>query len=257
VEFSPDFFIQLLLFSLGGMTAGVINTLAGNGTVITLPLLVFLGLPPQTANGTNRIGVIMQGLVAFTALRAQKSFSLQKYVILIIPCLMTAAGGAYTATVINPALFNKILAVVMLIMLFLVLQKPEKWLREHEEEPTNKRFSYPLVIIFMILGFYGGFIQAGMGVLILVSLVLFGNISQREANSIKAFIIVLINIPAILIFIWQGQVHWLFGLMMGAGQSAGAWLTVRLLMDKPQAGLWVRRVLIGTLILASIKFAFF
>jgi uncharacterized membrane protein YfcA len=246
-----------LLFAAGGITAGIINTLAGNGTAITLPILVFLGLDAQTANGTNRVGVIMQGVVSFSSLKASQNYALRKYFPLIVPCLLTAAAGAYTATVIDPKLFGKILAVVMLLMLFLVVRKPEKWLKDPPLTVWDFKTKIKLFLAFCCMGFYGGFIQAGMGIFMLVSLVLLGNISLKEANSVKAFIIVLINIPAIAIFIWQEQVHWLFGFLMGMGQSLGAWLTVKFLLNKAQAGLWVRLVLIVMIIFAMIKFAFF
>jgi uncharacterized membrane protein YfcA len=257
VDFSFELFYKIILFTLGGAAAGVINTLAGNGTVITLPILVFLGLNPQTANGTNRVGVIMQGVVSFSSLRAQQSYPLRKYLILIIPCLLTATAGAYTASITDPKIFNKILAFVMVLMLYLVLQKPEKWLRDSYEVEWDMAKKIKLLLAFVLLGFYGGFIQAGMGVLMLITLVLLGDVPVKEANSVKALIIVLINIPAITVFIFQGQVHWLFGLLMGAGQSLGAWLTVKFLMNKPSAGIWVKRALIVMISLAIIKFAFF
>ncbi len=252
--FSFDY-IKILLFLFCGILAGIINTLAGNGTVITLPLLVFFGLEPQTANGTNRIGVIMQGFVSFFSLKSNQPYSLKKYWFLIIPCLFTASLGAYTATVINPKIFTKILVFVMLLMLYLVLQKPEKWLKEHQHVVWTRREKVYLSIAFLFMGFYGGFIQAGMGIFMLTTLVLLGNISIREANSVKSFIIVLINIPAILVFIWQGQIFWLYGLLIGLGQSLGAWLTARYIMQHKDAGLWVRRVLVLVIIVAIVKFA--
>jgi len=244
------------LIVLAGATAGIINTLAGNGSAITLSLLIFLGLPVDVANGTNRVGVLAQSITAASAFRKRKGLDklLKQGSYIIISCFVGAIAGAWVAVEINEALLQYIVGALMVVLLFVVLFNPKRWLQETAVE--NFRPNILHIAMFFAIGFYGGFIQMGFGIFFLSGAVLFARYSLVDANIIKIIVVFLFAAPVLGIFIWHGDVAWVPGLTLALGQALGGWIGARFALDHPQANVWIRRLLIVMIVAVIYRLLF-
>lgn len=241
-----------VLALLAGVVAGVINTLAGSGSLITLPMLIFLGLPANEANATNRVGVLLQNVVGIRTFQASGKLNVKGWLWLTVPAVLGSLVGAQIAVDLNEQIMNRVIGAVMIVMLLLILFDPQRWLRQRSEVKEG-RPSLPLLIAFFAIGVYGGFIQAGVGIFILSALVLGASYNLVDANTIKLIIVLAFTIAAVAIFAANSQIHWGVGLLMAAGQSAGAWLAARFAARSKNANVWVRRLLIAVIVASIVK----
>lgn len=238
---------------LAGIVAGVINTLAGSGSLVTLPMLVFLGLPSNVANATNRVGVAIQNVVGIATFQRSGKLNLSNGFWLVLASVPGAVAGAWLASNLGQAEMDRIIGVIMVVMLFVILFEPEKWLRQ-QSVVQEGRPSLWILLLFVAIGFYGGFIQASVGVLILAAMVLGMNYSLAHANAIKLMIVLVVTVVALLVFINQNLIHWGFGLLMALGQSIGAWGAARFATSAKNANLWTRRLLIAVVVISIFQF---
>lgn len=246
--------IQFLIFAAVGIVTGVINTLAGSGSLITLPIFIFMcGLPPTVANGTNRIGVLLQTLVGYKEFERQHLTDMGSVWWLVIPSVIGAIVGTIIAVDMSEELMNRVIGGLMVFMFFVLLLKPRRWLREHDQDRSKNR-SFKSFIVYFAIGVYGGFIQAGVGVFLLTALVLLNHYSLTAANGVKLFVVLLFSVPALFIFISNGQVHFGYGLTMALFQMFGAWLGVRFLAKVNNSNVWVHRLLLLVVATAAVKF---
>jgi len=248
----PAHWYVYLLALLAGITAGIINTLAGSGSLITLPMLIFLGLPANVANATNRVGVILQNIVGITTFQRGGKLHVAGAKWLASPAVVGALVGAWIARSLDAEAMNKVIGAVMVIMLGVVLFNPERWLRARSEVKPG-RPGVGILALFFALGVYGGFIQAGVGVFLLAAMVLGLGYTLVEANGIKLVIVLALTLVALAVFATGGQVRWELGGLMALGQSAGAWLAARFAIRNKNANLWVRRLLIAVIVASILK----
>ncbi|MEZ4887678.1 MAG: sulfite exporter TauE/SafE family protein [Chitinophagales bacterium] len=241
------------LIILAGALAGFINTLAGNGSAVTLPLLVMLGLPPNVANGTNRVGVVLQSITATFGFHKKGMIPKEGIWWMIFPSVLGALIGASIAVNLTEESMRLAMGFLMVFLLILVLLNPKKWLAESVADMAKVR-SPRNIFIFFLIGLHGGFLQAGVGVMLLAALVLGAGYSLRNANGVKMLIVLAFSLPAFLTFISNGQVNWAYGLLIAVGQSFGGWLGVVFASDYPNANVWVRRILIVVIVWAIGKF---
>ena len=245
---------ELALLAAAGLVCGIINTLAGSGSLITLPVFIFIcGLPAPVANGTNRIGVLLQTLVGAYGFYRKGATPVAGTAWLIVACIAGALAGSRIAVQLDERIMNGVLGGLMVFMLGVLLLKPERWLRATAADPRRNRRPLTLFVFFLI-GIYGGFIQAGVGIFLLAGLVLAGRYSLGAANGIKNLLVFAFTLPALLVFLWYGQVHIGYGLLMAVFQSAGAWLGVRLATSVPNAERWMYRLLVAAVAVSALKF---
>ena len=209
------------------MAAGVINTLAGSGSLITLPLLMFMGLPPAVANGTNRIGVIVQNIVATGNFIQQKELQPKKEWSLIIPTLFGSLLGALIAIEIKEDILNYFIGGLLVVMFFVILLKPTAWIKGQAGQVKTAKSRVVNSIIFFFIGVYGGFIQAGVGLFLLAGLVLGAGYNLIRANAVKVLMVLSFTLVALIVFISAGQIVWMYGLLLAAGNAVGAWFASR------------------------------
>jgi uncharacterized membrane protein YfcA len=245
-------FEHLLIAFAGAFIAGMINALAGNGSVITLTILTeLLGLPGNIANGTNRVGVLFNAAGAMTGFVGKRDMHYRRDIIFIMPVVIGAIAGILLATRVTHAQFMGVFKVLMLLMLIVILVKPERWLIE---KPGKSSLPQWLIWVMMLgLGFYGGFIQMGMGVFYLAVLVLVARLPMIEANTIKALSVGLFTILAVLIFAISGQIVWYIGLTMGVAQFFGGWISAHYASKIPGASKVAYYVLILAIMLSLLK----
>lgn len=236
---------DILLCIAAGLFAGVLNTIAGSGSVVTLSLLSFLELPANIANGTNRIGLLFQSSASSLKFYRQGDLNLHNKWFLLLSILLGTIGGVYVASILDVAVFEKIIGAVFLVLFFVVLLKPQRYLKE------SKILLKLLPLIFLFIGFYAGFIQAGAGVFMLAIMHAVWGKSFTELNPLKVFIILCINCIALIGYSLAGQVNWGFGLALAIGQVFGGLIGVRLNNLKNNIEP-VLRLLLLVLILASV-----
>lgn len=220
-----EWYYYLIAF-LGAFVAGSINTLAGNGSVITLSILTELvGLPGNIANGTNRIGVLFNGIGGTWGFFQSRRLGLQGTRGMIISVVSGALLGGLIAIRISDAQFMMIFKFLMIGMLIVTLVRPSRWLIEKKMSAIVPE--WVTYIMYFILGVYGGVIQMGMGIFFLAVLVLLSRFPLIEANAIKVFVVTLYTVVMVVLFHYRGMVEWPIGLLMGVGQFAGGWITAK------------------------------
>ncbi|MEZ5001892.1 MAG: sulfite exporter TauE/SafE family protein [Chitinophagales bacterium] len=245
---------DVILIILAGFLAGAINTLAGSGSVVTISLLTFLGLPSTIANGTNRIGTFVQSLVANKKLVFDQKDKIPKNVVWqIVPSVAGAILGSFIAVELNEQLMDTIIGCLFIGLLIIVIFNPGAWLKEHSEVKGNPA-SFTSVLMFFLIGIYGGFIQAGVGIFLLSALVLFAGYNFLTANSIKLLIVLCFLIPSLVIFMLKDQIAWSYGLLMASGQVFGAYWASKFAIQNKMISVYVRYLLIVIIIISIIKF---
>jgi uncharacterized membrane protein YfcA len=245
---------QYLLIIGAGLVAGFINTLAGSGSLLTLPLLMFIGLPPNIANGTNRISIMLQSLVGSIGFRKQGSLNLRAGLLLGIPSILGSVAGALIALAINAKMMERVIGVLLIFMFFIVLFKPEVWLKGKSGEGI-KGSVWLNFIIFFLIGVYGGFIQAGVGFFLLGGLVLGAGLDLVKANAIKNFLVFLYTPFALAVYMIGNQVDYKAGLILSIGSMAGAWLGTKSAVSWGPA--FVRYVLLVAVLVSAVQLIFF
>ena len=219
---------DLLLILVGAVT-GFINTVAGGGSVIILPVLIlFFGLPAGVANGTNRIGIIIQTFFSAWGFHSKgiSPFVIgkTKSIILGLITLIGAVIGSWIAVDIPEDLFTKILSFVMVIVLILTFWKP----KAPQILTTKPDLAYIIMVsVFFLIGLYAGFIQAGTGLLLILALSIFNNLSLVKANALKTIIVFILTLGTISVFAFYDQINYVYGLLLGIGNAIGGWTASR------------------------------
>ncbi len=238
----------LLLFAVG-VIAGTLNVLAGGGSLLTLPVLLFLGLPAAMANGTNRIAILAQNIVAVSSFQRSGLLPLKISMICAPPALVGSMLGAELAVGLDDVLFRRILAGVILLVCIVMIIDPARRFNFNAQVLTRTKI-VALAGMFFLIGFYGGFIQAGVGFLIITGLLIHG-LDLVRINAVKVLVVGLFTITALGVFIWHGQVDWQLGLALAAGNAVGGWLGTKLAITKGHA--WIRRLVMIVAVLFAIK----
>ena len=245
-------FHHYIIAIIGSGIAGFINTLAGNGSAITLTILTeVIGLSGNVANGTNRVGVIAQASAGSYAFYKNGKLDIKNNWQPIIFISIGAIAGILVAVWVSNEQFKQVFRFMMIVMLFTILIKPKRWLQQ--TDPNKKMNPWLAIPLFLGLGFYGGFIQMGMGVLFLIIMVLIAQYNIIDANVLKSFVVALYSIAAILVFHSQGLIDWKIGGLMAIGQTAGGWWTANFASNYPSADVWAYRVLVVVVIGAILN----
>ncbi len=249
-----EFTWDLLLLVLIGFIAGAINIIAGGGSLMTLPILIFLGLPPNVANGTNRIAIIIQNIFAVKGFQSKGISSFPFSIYLAISATIGAIIGANLGVNIKGELFNKILAIIMVLIVIYMVFKPKTTTEDLLERIQGKHLWYGIFAFFFV-GLYGGFIQAGVGFIMILALSSINHISLVKSNAIKVFVALIYSLAAVAIFAYNGMINWQYGLILSIGNASGAWLMSRYSVKKGDG--FVRIFMIIMVIVLAIKLWFF
>ena len=238
-----------LILIVGGAAAGFINALAGGGSAITIPILTeMVGI--NTANGTNRIAIFLANLTAIAGYQKGEAVPWRRLSVLIIPTVIGAAAGAWLSTITPPDVLRKVFAGVLLLVAASVVLRPSRWLDDREailHEPWRS-------IVFLGIGFYGGFVQAGVGFVLLAGLVLGAGMNLVNGNAAKVVLVAAYSPIAILLFARASQVDLAVGAVLAVGQMSGAWAGSRLAVLKGAS--WIRWVLVVAAVVAAVRLAF-
>jgi uncharacterized membrane protein YfcA len=216
---------EILVLGATATAAGVVNTLAGGGSLLTVPLLVLLGLPGGVANGTNRVGILLQSSVAAWRFRALGVGGFRESAPVLLPVAAGSLIGAWGIAQVSDALFERAFGVVMLLLLVPLLRELAMPRREPSQAPT--RLGARWALIFFGIGLYGGSFQAGVGIPLLFALTHAG-FDLVRANAIKVIVTAVLTLTAVPVFLLAGQIAWGPAAVLVVGYSAGAALGARL-----------------------------
>jgi uncharacterized membrane protein YfcA len=232
-----------------GIIAGFINTLAGGGSLLTLPILIFLGLPTAVANGTNRLAIMTQCLFAVIGFKRKGVSNFKLSLLLSVPALIGAIIGAQIAVDMSDILFKRVLAFIMLLILGLILWNPRRDVGSMMSSGRNHLII--TMIAFFFIGFYGGFIQVGVGFIIIAALTTINGLNLVATNSHKVFITGIYTIFALIVFAFNGKICWTMGLCLAAGMGLGGWIGSHWVVARGER--WIRLVLTICVIAMVIK----
>jgi len=219
--------IEVIILIIAGIIVGFVNTLAGGGSAISLSVLMMMGLSPAMANGTNRIGILLQNIAAVGSFKKQKALDFRKSLLLAIPATLGSLLGAWLAVDIDKDIFEKAIGVILIIMLVFMFYKPKNWVMENTEL-VNRPITWKQFALFFVIGIYGGFIQVGVGYFLLASLVLGAGYELVKANAAKVLIVGMYMFFSIIIYISHDLVNYSMGFTLAIGTVIGALIASRL-----------------------------
>ena len=233
-----------------GVVAGTLNVIAGGGSFLTLPLMIFLGLPPTVANGTNRVAILVQNVGAVWGFHRHRVVEWRWLAVAAPPAIIGAVIGSWAALQVGDEAFQRLLAGLMVAFAIWVLWNPLG--RGGDESGAARQGGHRAAVVsgFFVVGLYGGFVQAGVGFLILAVTTLAG-LDLVRGNALKV-LLVLTYIPVtLLIFGLGGKVAWTAGFALAAGNFLGGLVGVRLTVLKGDR--WVKRVMTVAIVAFALK----
>ncbi len=242
----------LALAVAGSVVAGFVNTLAGNGSAITLTVLTeLIGLPPLVANGTNRVGALAAAFTSTATYARGGKLDVRAGLKLLVPVGVGGIVGGIVATQVSNAEFRAVFQYMLVVLLVVVLFKPKRWLAK---APGVARWPPAAIAIGGVaIGFYGGFIQMGFGPLFLAFAVLAAGIPLAEANVYKVAVVAIYTPILLIAFALAGQLHWAIGLLMAVGQAVAAYGTTRFALRSPRVGQVAYVVLVVVVVGAVVR----
>ncbi len=247
---------QLLLLTLTGIAAGFMNVMAGGGSLLTVPAMLFLDIPGPVANGTNRIAILAQNVTAVITF-FRKGFSDFKLSLsLALAAVPGAIIGAQIGTDLQGEWFERVVAAVMIVVMILMAtdKKPTTQVKEQTKPLSRARWIAGHVCMFGA-GIWGGFIQLGVGFILMPILYRVMQLDLVAVNMHKVFIVLVYTIAALLVFASQVEILWLVGLCLAVGNSIGGWLGAHVTMAHGDA--IIRRVFNLVLLALIVKLLFF
>lgn len=236
-----------VLFAVG-VLAGFLNTVAGGGSFFSFPVLLLLGFSPHVANGTIRVTIVMQNIAAVSTYARAGRFPWKETLICSLVMVPAALLGAWTAVRMSPDPFRIVSAILVLVVLGTLFLSPKHWTREKALPRIRWAIALPALAA---VGYYGGFFQLGVGVPFLAAAVLGGGWDLVTANKIKVSVILLYTAVALIVFAGAGQVDWVAGAAVGAGNMVGAWWGARSAVEKGPK--WIRWVLVVVAVIAAVR----
>lgn len=242
------------LLVLVGFVVGFINTVAGGGSLLSLPFLIFIGLPSNIANGTNRVAIVVQTAMATAGFKSKgvSTFPFNGY--LGIAAFLGSIIGAYIAVDITGEVFNRILAMVMIAVVFIIVFSPKMSIIHLEERLTGK-YLWLGMLAFFFFGIYGGFINAGLGFIMMLFLHYVNRMSLVRSNATKVAVVFLYMISALAVFAFNDKVNWKIGFILAIGNGSGAWLASRFSVKKGDG--FIKVFLVFMVVIMAIKLWFF
>lgn len=237
-----------------GFTVGFINTLAGGGSLISLPVLIFLGLPPSVANGTNRVAIVIQTALGTAGFKSKGVSTFPFNLYLGLSALVGAIIGAQIAVDIKGETFNRILAIVMIAVVLIIVFKPKIDVSNLEERLTGK-YLWLGIIAFFFFGIYGGFINAGLGFIIILFLHYINRMNLVRTNATKVSVVFIYTLSALAVFALNDKINWTLGLVLAIGNGTGAWVASRVSVNKGDG--FIKTFLVIMVVAMAIKLWFF
>lgn len=247
-----EWYLLYPLIVLAGLCTGFINTLAGSGSVFSLFALSLAGLPINYANATNRVGILFQNSVAVYGFNRQGNLAWKQGVKLVVPLAGGAIIGATIASFITPGDLSLIIGVFMIVILISLFTNPHRWTGGVSAHPIQLSMKKWHILLYFLIGIYGGFIQIGIGVFLLSALVLLSGFDLLRGNAIKVLAILFMTMVSLLIFVMNGLVQWDIGLILACGNMLGAWIATK--EAAKRGATFIRYLMIAVVFFAALYY---
>jgi uncharacterized membrane protein YfcA len=222
--------LNLLLVCAGAFAAGLVNAVAGGGTLISFPILTALGMPPVVANVTNTVA-LCPGYLGATLVQRNLLVDQNARLWWFIPAgVLGGLGGALLLLVTGERLFSAVIPwLILLATLLMAAGEPiNQWLTRHQKAKKNNNGEAFVSIPVALASVYGGYFGAGLSVIILAVLGIALRETLMRLNALKQAIALSVNIAAAVVFIFSGKTDWLVAAVMAVGALAGGGAGARL-----------------------------
>lgn len=243
--------IELVILFFVGCVGGFLNVMAGGGSLLTVPIMIFMGIPGPIANGTNRIAIIAQNIAAVSAFAKQGFANFKLSLSLALAAIPGAITGAWVAANLPEQDFNILLAIIMgLVMIVMSIKPSKKSAQSNQKHIPSKNQLIAGHVLMVGAGFWGGFIQIGVGFIMMPILHRVMGLDLVTTNSHKVFIALIYTSAALVVFATQLQLYWMHGIILGIGMAGGGVFGARFQIHKGEKSIkWVLNlVLIGFII---------
>ncbi len=243
---------EYILITFVGFLAAFMNTVGGGGSLFSVPILTFLGLPITMANATSRVAILFQNVFAVIGFKSKGVKLPWPYSIYLgLASLGGGILGSFLASRIADEVFSKIFVGIMFLSVILIIYDPFK---SKGEEKLDTRSQIIGSLFFVLLGVYGGFVQAGIGFMVIAVLSLVNNLNLVTANYVKVFAAIVYTGVSVLVFGIQGKIQWSTGLVLAVGHALGGWYASRWSVSAGEV--WIKRVMVVSIIAMAVKLWF-
>lgn len=244
--------LPILVILIVGIGVGFINIVSAGGSMLTLPLLIFFGLPSNVANGTNRIAILFQNIFAMYQFHKNGHLNWKLGLALSVPTTIASVYGAQIAVDIAESTFDNLLAIFMIIFAALLIIKPQRFIKERFNQTASVIL---LFVAFIFIGIYGGALQAGVGFFIMLTLLtLVPRIPMSEMHGLKVLVITIYISVSTFVFIASGLINWAFAAALSVGSATGGFLGGKYASVLPDKLL--EKILIGAIIFFAVILLF-
>ena len=243
---------EYILITAVGFLAAFMNTVGGGGSLFSVPILTFLGLPITMANATSRVAILFQNIFAVIGFKSKGVKLPWPYSIYLgLASLGGGVLGSFLASRVPDEIFSKIFVGIMFLSVFLILYDPFK---SKGEERLDTKSQVIGSLFFVLLGVYGGFVQAGIGFMVIAVLSLVNNLNLVTANYVKVFAAIVYTGVSVIVFGLEGKIQWKTGLVLAVGHALGGWYASRWSVSAGEV--WIKRVMIISIVAMAIKLWF-
>jgi len=244
--------LTLSILVVAGIFAGFINTLAGGGSLLTLPALMLLGMPADIANATNRVGVLLQSAEGMRGFNRHGMLARDALGPILVPTVAGSLAGSLIASYLPATVLEPVLLVTLVIMAVVIVVKPTMVAPPLGTEPLSLREAPSGYAWLFVAGLYGGFVQAGVGFVLLAALAGVLRYDLVRANALKMAATAIFAAVALVVFVARGQVLWIPGLVLAVGCMIGVRLSVKFAISVPQNVLrWFLLVIVIAVCIAA------
>ena len=243
---------EYILITAVGFLAAFMNTVGGGGSLFSVPILTFLGLPITMANATSRVAILFQNVFAVIGFNSKGIKLPWPYSIYLgLSSLGGGVLGSLLASRVSDEVFSKIFVGVMFLSVFLILYNPMK---SNGGEKLDTRSQIIGSILFLFLGVYGGFVQAGIGFMVIAVLTIVNRMNLVTSNYVKVFAAIVYTGVSVLVFAIEGKIEWATGLVLAVGHALGGWYASR--WSVAAGEVWIKRVMIVSILAMAVKLWF-
>ena len=230
-------FLSVSLLVAMGFLAGIINTMAGGGSNLTIPALMVMGLPADIANATNRVSVFFQSLTATKGFSKHGKLDIPDLKKIVGVTLIGGLAGAILASYMPAEYLKPVLLCSMILMAGIILFKPAVVAPPEGTIPLKISESASSVPMLLLAGFYGGFVQAGVGFILIAAVAGSLRYDLVRSNALKIVCTLGFTVVALIIFVWNDQILWVPGLILAIGSIVGAHIAVKITINLSQKAL--------------------
>lgn len=243
---------EYILVTFVGFLAAFMNTVGGGGSLFSVPILTFLGLPITSANATSRVAILFQNIFAVIGFKSKGIELPWPYSLYLgLSTLVGGVLGSLLASRVPDEVFTKIFVGIMFLSVFLILYDPFK---SKGEEKLDTKSQVIGSICFFFLGIYGGFVQAGIGFMVIAVLSLVNRLSLVKSNYVKVFAAIVYTGASVMVFAIGGKIMWETGLVLAVGHALGGWYASRWSVSAGEV--WIKRVMIASIVAMAVKLWF-